>query len=149
MARIDDEIKTTFRNDKHRFIANLVYTSNWFKNQVHNFLKPYDLSLQQNNILRILRGAKDWVSMTDIKELMIEKSPNATRLSDKLLAKGLIDRKRSEQDRRVVYLSITEKGLELLEEIDKCEDADYMAFMTRITEEEAQVCSDLLDKIRG
>jgi len=148
MAKIDEEIKGNFKNNKHRFIANLVFTSNWFRNSVSEHLKPYNISFQQLNILRILRGAKDWTSMNDLKNLMIEKSPNATRLADKLIVKGFIERKRSEVDRRVVYLAITDKGIELLESINKI-SGNYMEFMTRITEEEAKQVSDILDKIRG
>ncbi|CAM1341743.1 MarR family winged helix-turn-helix transcriptional regulator [Tenacibaculum amylolyticum] len=149
MASIDEEIKTNFANDKHRFVANLMFTSNWFKKQFIEFLKPYQISEQQFNILRILRGAKDWVSMNDIKSLMVDKFPNATRLSDKLLTKGLVERKRSETDRRIVFLSITEKGLELLKEIDESENTSHMDFIEKITEEEARLFSDILDRMRS
>ena len=148
MAKIDIEIKGKFENNKQRFIDNLVFTSNWFRNLVSEHLKPYNISFQQLNILRILNGTKDWINMNDLKNLMIEKSPNATRLSDKLIAKGLIERKRSEADRRVVYLAITDKGIELLETINNV-SGNYLEFMTRITEEEAKQVSDILDKIRG
>ena len=148
MGNIDKEVKTRFINDKHRFITNLVFTSNWFQNQFIEFLKPYKLSQQQFNILRILRGANDWVSMNDIKKLMIDKFPNATRLSDKLLDKGLVERKRSESDRRIVYLSITKTGMELLEAIDKDKNNDFMACLDKITDEEARLFSKILDKIR-
>jgi len=149
MASIDEEIKTKFLNDKHRFITNLVFTSNWFQSQVVEFLKPYQLSQQQFNILRILRGANDWVSMNDIKELMVDKFPNTTRLSDKLLDKGLVDRNRCEHDRRIVYLAISKKGLDLLETIDNDENTNHMEFMSRITDDEAKLFSLILDKIRG
>ena len=148
MAKIDIEIKGKFKNNKHRFIANLVFTSNWFRNLVSEQLKPYNISFQQLNILRILRGTKDWISMNDLKNLMIEKSPNATRLADKLIVKGFVERKRSDVDRRVVYLAITDKGIELLESINKI-SGNYTEFMSRITEEEARQVSDILDKIRG
>lgn len=148
MAKIDTEIKGKFKNNKQRFIANLIFTSNWFRNLVGEHLKPYNISFQQLNILRILKGAEAWLSMNDLKNLMIEKSPNATRLADKLITKGFVERKRSEADRRVVYLAITDKGIELLETINKI-SGSYMEFTTRITEEEAQQVSDILDKIRG
>ncbi len=149
MARIDDEVKAKFQNNKQRLIANLVFTGNWFQNLVAAFLKPYGLSLQQNNILLILRGAKDWVSMTDIKDRMVEKAPNATRLSDKLLNKGLVERRRSDHDRRVVYLRITKEGLAVLKKIDEDDNLEHLAFMGRITDKEAQQASDVLDKMRG
>lgn len=149
MAKIDDEIQAKFQNNKHRFMANLIYTSNWFRNLTADFLKPYGLSSQQFNILRILRGAKqEWVAMNDIKSLMVEKSPNATRLADKLLQANLIDRKRSSTDRRVVYLSISVKGLDVLKSIDE-DNMEYLNFMDNITEEEAKIVSDIFDRLRN
>ena len=149
MGTIDEEVKTRFANDKHRFITNLVFTTNWFQNQVIEFLRPYQLSQQQFNILRILRGAGDWVTMNDIKALMVDKFPNTTRLSDKLLDKELVHRKRSDVDRRIVYLEISKKGLKLLEDIDNDENDKHMEFMDRITDEEAKQFSSILDKMRG
>ena len=98
------EVKTKFANERHRFVTNLVYTSGWIKNLFTEDLKPFNISSQQFNILRILRGADDWIAMSHVKKLMIEKAPNATRLADKLLNKSLIERKRSNADRRVVYV---------------------------------------------
>lgn len=149
MAKIDDEIKTNFANDKHRFMANLIYTTNCFQNLFIDYLKPYGISPQQFNILRILRGAKDWVTMNTIKKLMVDKAPNATRLSDKLLDKEFIERKRGEQDRRVVYLNITAKGLELLKAIDNDTEGEHFSYFSRITDEEAKQFSNMLDKLRG
>ena len=134
MAKIDAEVKTKFVNERHRFVTNLVYTSGWIKNLFTEDLKPFGISSQQFNILRILRGADDWVAMNDVKDLMIEKAPNATRLSDKLLNKNLIKRKRSNTDRRVVYVRISSRGVDLLEEIDEKESEVQVALMRRITE---------------
>jgi DNA-binding MarR family transcriptional regulator len=149
MAKIDDEIKTRFANDKHRFITNVIYTSAWVRGRFAEFIKPFGLSQQQFNILRILRGAEDWVAMNDVKHLMIEKSPNATRLVDKLLEKELVNRKRSESDRRVVYINITKKGLGLLKDIDDAEYQSHMDFLKRISVADAKKFSEILDKMRG
>ena len=149
MKTIDDEVKTNFENEKHRFITNLVFTSNWFLNKWTNFLKPFGISNQQMNVLRILRGANDWKSMNDIKALMFDKTPNTTRLSDKLLNKGYVERKRSQDDRRVVYLKITQSGLDLLDQIDKVDNKDLMKFMEALSEEEAKKFSYILDKMRS
>lgn len=149
MASIDQEVKTKFMNDKHRFVTNLIFTAGWIYNMSAELLKPYGLSNQQFNILRILRGAKDWVAMSKVKELMIEKSPNATRLANKMLDKGLIDRQRSEADRRVVYVRITPKGLDLLKEIDNHDGGDVSVAMDRVTDEEARIVSEILDRMRG
>ncbi len=148
MASIDEELKTKFTNDKHRFIANVVFTANWTQNRFSEFIKPFGLSSPQFNILRILRGAKDWISMNKIRELMVEKSPNTTRLCDKLLEKELIERTRSGSDRRVVSLKISQKGLDLLLEIDQ-KDGNHMNFLDLITEEEAKHISSILDRIRN
>jgi DNA-binding MarR family transcriptional regulator len=149
MASIDDEVKTNFMNDRHRFVANLMFTSSWIRGLFVEFLKPFGISSQQFNILRILRGAGDWVSMNDVKRLMVEKSPNATRLVDKLLEKGLVERRRSEEDRRVVHINITKAGLDLLSGIDELGDGEHNVFLTRITDEEAKKINPILDRLRG
>ena len=148
MASIDKELNTSFQNDKHRFIANVIFTANWTQSRFSEFLKPFAISSQQFNVLRILRGAKDWVSMNEIKNLMIEKSPNATRLCDKLVEKSYVERKRSESDRRVVYLKISANGLKLLSGIDQAENP-AMKFLNKLTEEEAKSISIILDRIRA
>ena len=149
MANIDDDMKTKFANDKHRFVANVVYTGNWIKNQFSEFIKPFGVSPQQFNILRILRGANQWVSMNDIKNRMVEKSPNTTRLCDKLLEKKLIERRRDKRDRRLVFLRISKPGLQLLKEIDEHDDGSHMSFFDNISDEEAKIVSQVLDKLRA
>jgi len=148
VSDLDKEIKTKFQNDKHRFVTNLIFTSNWVKNGFSNFLIPFDLSSQQFNILRILKGAEDWVSMTEIKKLMIDKSPHTTRLTTKLLDKNLVKRRRSSVDRRVVYISITSEGLLLLKKID-LGSAEQMNFLDKISLEEAKVMNEILDRMRS
>ncbi len=149
MASIDQEVKTKFMNDKHRLVTNIIYTAGWIYNLSAELLKPYGLSNQQYNILRILRGAKDWVAMSKVKELMIEKSPNATRLANKMLDKGLIERQRSDSDRRVVYVQITAKGLALLKEIGELDDGGMSEVVDRVTDAEARQMSEMLDRMRG
>ena len=122
-----------------------MYTANWISSKQVEFFKPYDLSPQQYNILRILRGAKGPMKAQTVKERMIERWPNATRLMDKLCEKKLIQRNRSESDRRVVYIEINQQGLDLLKEIDESNRFD---FLSKISNEEAKLLSDLLDKIR-
>lgn len=145
---IDQEVNTKFTDDKHRLMVNLIYTSGWIKNYFSDFLKPFEISSQQFNILRILRGANDWVTMNVVKERMIEKAPNATRLADKLMDKELLERKRSSNDRRVVYVRITIKGLELLKQIDEINEEEQFSITDNITMEEARQVSDILDKMR-
>ena len=145
MGNISKDIKSSFKNNKVKALINIKYTSNWLSSKENDFFKPYGISPQQYNILRILRGAKDRVKVQIVKDRMIERSPNATRLMDKLCDKNLIERERCEQDRRVVYAKITNQGLELLKNID---DSRTVSFLGNLTEEEAATLSDLLDKIR-
>lgn len=147
VSDLDKELKTNFQNDKYRFVTNLIFTSNWIKNGVNEHLSTFGMSSQQFNILRILRGADDWVSMNDIKKLMIDKSPHTTRLTTKLLDKKLVKRRRSEKDRRVVYVIITDEGLALLKEIDVGVE-ERMKFLDKVTVEEAQTVNSILDKMR-
>lgn len=148
MISIEEELNTKFENKKHMFIANLIFTSNWFKNTVAEYLRPDNLSFQQFTILRTLSITNNWTTMNDIKNLMVEKSPNTTRLANKLVDKGLVERKRSEIDRRIVYLAISEKGTDLLKSIDD-RKGSYMDVTNKITEEEAVLVSAILDKIRN
>lgn len=145
MGNISKDIKSSFKNNKVKALINIKYTSNWLSSKENDFFKPYGISPQQYNILRILRGAKDRVKVQIVKDRMIERSPNATRLMDKLCDKNLIERERCEQDRRVVYAKITNQGLELLKNID---DSRTVSFLGNLTEDEAATLSDLLDKIR-
>jgi len=149
MTSLDKEMNTKFKDDKHRFVSNLVYTSGWLKNKLNNTLKPFKISSQQFNILRILRGDGDWLAMNMVKERMIEKSPNATRLADKLIVKKLIERERSESDRRVVFVKITATGLELLKKIDEQVNDVFDNFSEGITTKEAKKFSAILDRMRG
>jgi len=149
MSTIDSEIKSKFVNDQHRFVTNLVFTANWVQNAFTKHLKPFGISSQQYNILRILKGLGDWVAMTEVKDGLLEKAPNATRLADKLLSKKLIERSRSETDRRVVYVRISKAGLKLVENINQKESAIQMAMKKNITSKDARYVSEILDKFRG
>ena len=149
--KIDEVIKSKFPSPQIRALVNVRYTSNYLGGIQNNFMAQYDLTMPQFNILRILRGAGEAITVNTIKERMIEKSPNTTRLMDKLIDKELICRDRCSEDRRVVYIKISEKGLELLaiidEEIESDEDATFVR--NTLTDAEADQLSDLLDKLRG
>jgi DNA-binding MarR family transcriptional regulator len=145
MGDISKDINTSFKNEKVKALLNLIYTANWINSQQNAFFKPFGISPQQYNILRILRGAAEAIAVQTIKDRMLERSPNATRLMDKLCAKKLIDRVPCPEDRRVVHIQITEAGLSLLKTID-LELKDDM--LHKLTLEEATLLSDLLDKIR-
>jgi DNA-binding MarR family transcriptional regulator len=145
MGDISKDIQSSFPSHKVKALINIKYTANWLSGMEISFFKPYGISPQQYNILRILRGAKEAIKVQLVKERMIERSPNAPRLMDKLIEKTLINRYRCDDDRRVVYVEITEKGVNLLSEIDK---AEKLNFLHNLSEEDAKKLSDLLDKIR-
>ena len=145
MGNISKDIYSKFSSNKVKALINILYTANWINSKQTIFFKPYGISPQQYNILRILKGAKEALKVQTIKERMVERSPNATRLMDKLCDKQLIERQSCTDDRRVVYILITNKGLELLEKIESNRTEDFLA---NLTNDEAVLLSDLLDKIR-
>lgn len=145
--KIDKLINAKFKDERHRALVNIRYTSNWIGNFYNNQLAEFDITLPQFNILRILRGAKQKLSIKVVKDRMLEKSPNTTRLIDKLIDKNLVIRSRCEHDRRVVYIEISSKGQEVLTQIDDV--FDDMNLSCSLSNEEAVTLSDLLDKIRG
>ncbi|MGB5323207.1 MarR family winged helix-turn-helix transcriptional regulator [Lutimonas sp.] len=145
MGDLAKEINSTFPNQKVKALLNIKYTASWLDQIATELLKPHNISEQQYNILRILRGASKEITVTEVKERMIQKSPNSTRLMDKLCDKKLIDRSRCESDRRVVFVKITKKGLDLLERINM---ADFHSYMDRLTDEEAELLNKLLDRLR-
>ena len=145
MGDVSKDINTTFTNSKVKALLNIVYTASWISNKQNVFFKPFGISPQQYNILRILRGAGEAIKVQTIKERMLERAPNATRLMDKLCDKNLINRLPCPEDRRVVHIEITTKGLSLLNDISKEFKEDLLE---NLTEEEAIQLSDLLDKVR-
>ncbi len=145
MGDFSKEINSKFDSHRVKALLNIIYTANWISSHQNEFFKPYGISPQQYNILRILRGAGQPLRVQTIKDRMLERAPNATRLMDKLCAKDYIERIPSATDRRVVKISITKHGLELLNIIPNSINKQH--FM-KLTEEEAEQLSDLLDKMR-
>ena len=149
MPGIDKELRSRFESEQHKALLNVLFTANWFRSRQVALFKPFGISPQQYNILRILRGAKERMNMHSVKERMIDRAPNATRLTDKLIAKGLVMRERCEEDRRVVYVRISPKGLELLATIDELNKADMRDLMHRLTATDASQLNESLDRMRG
>lgn len=145
MGDIAKDINSKFPNEHVKALINIKYTANWLDNIGNELLKHAKISIQQYNILRILRGASEAITVNTVRDRMIQKSPNATRLMDKLCDKNLIDRTRCENDRRVVYVKITDKGLQLLNNIN-IEEFDQ--YMNKISNDEAKILNQILDKIR-
>lgn len=145
MGDIAKDINSKFPNEWVKALINISYTSNWLSNITEKKFSNYGISSQQYNVLRILRGAKKAIKVNVVKDRMIEKTPNTTRLMDKLCNKELIQRTRCESDRRAVYVEITKAGLDLLDSIPMKED---MKILDKITEKEAQELNRILDKLR-
>ncbi|MFD1294608.1 MarR family winged helix-turn-helix transcriptional regulator [Lutibacter holmesii] len=145
MAEFSKEINSKFPNEQIKALLNIKFTANHLDNIGNTFFKPFNISEQQYNILRILKGAKKAITVKTIKERMVQKSPNSTRLMDKLYEKGFIERTRCENDRRVVYVEINEKGLDLLSKIK----IDEIKVASSISTKEAKLLNELLDKFRN
>lgn len=148
--RLEEEIKQEkFRNEFHKLAVNLIFTHSWLIAKINQTLSKYDLTPQQFNLLRILRGQYPLpASISLLKERMLDKMSDASRLVDRLIQKGLVERKVCEQDRRRVDVIITKKGLTLLKKIDlKNEEMD--SFFVTLSKSETKQLNDLLDKLRG
>ena len=147
--RIEDEIKGRFRNEFHKAIINLTYTTNQLSHGFYQVVKQHGISIQQYNILRVLRGYKNTPSSIGfLKERMLDQSSDVSRLVDRLVLRNLVQRTESVTDRRLKDVVITQNGLDLLAKMDHCESQQDELLKT-ITEEEARHLNDLLDKIRG
>ena len=145
MGDISKDINSTFPNDKIKALLNILYTANWIMGIQNEFFKSYGISPQQYNILRILKGAGEPINVQIIKDRMIERSPNVTRLMDKLCAKNYIERLPCASDRRVVKIAITNEGINLLNHIPVDFNDDLLK---NLNESEAEQLSNLLDKMR-
>ncbi len=147
--KIEDELKQSkFQSNLHKAVVNIMFTSGWVYNQFREIFKSYQLTHQQYNVLRILRGKHpEALNPSDIKAVMLDKNPDLTRLCDRLCEMGYIDREIDAVNKRKMNIKINEKGLEILKEIDpKMEHFNNSRF--GLSEEEAEQLSALLDKIR-
>lgn len=130
-------------------VLNIIYTQNNINERLIEILKPYDLSNEQYNVLRILRGQKgNPANMCLIQERMLAKTSNTTRLVDKLLLKELVTRKVCKENRRKIEVLITEKGLDILKELDPKVDNYEQNIVANLSSSELEQLNDLLEKIR-
>ncbi|OIQ30792.1 MAG: MarR family transcriptional regulator [Bacteroidetes bacterium MedPE-SWsnd-G2] len=148
---IEKDIKSTISlPESRKAIINLIYTTNWIKEQLIQNLKPFDISMEQYNVLRILRGQKgNPANLCTIQERMINKMSNTTRLVDKLIKKNLVTRQQCEMNRRKVEIFITTNGLQLLSEIDIILDQNEPIITGNLPDNELQQLNILLDKLRS
>jgi DNA-binding MarR family transcriptional regulator len=150
MGKIEEEIKQKeFRNQYNKLLINVMYTSSWLNGLQNNIFKVHKLTPQQYNSLRILRGQHpEAASVNLLKDRMIDKMSNVSRIVDKLKSKGLVTREPCDHDRRQVDVKITDEGLKLLDQIDR-EWEDWEQNLHTISEEDAKKANDILDRWRN
>ncbi len=140
--------KRPFRSNRHKVTVNLIYTYGWWMAVLRSFFKPYKITTQQFNILRILKGADGPLSTSDIRERMLDSNSDTTRIIDRMVAKSLVVKKTCPQDKRLVDVTLSDKGMILLNRIN-----ENMPLLDRaiehLSEDEAEELSRLLDKMRG
>ena len=148
--KLEQEIKQSAFNDEYQKLAvNILYTFFWMKEQNAQLLKPYGITMQQYNVLRILRGQfPKGITTSDIRSRMLDKMSDTSRLVDRLTKLELVEKKVNPSDRRLVEVRITDKGLNLLSNID-IDNENKNNFSTHLSVEEAEKINVLLDKMRG
>ncbi len=149
MSLEDDIQQPKFEDEHHKMAVNVLFTSSWLYNLNALRFKPFDITPEQYNVLRILRGSHPkQLMLAEITARMIDKNSNATRLVEKLRQKGLVKREICADNRRQVDIFITDKGLSLLGKIDKT-SGQWLATLKNITRQEARELNRILDKLRG
>ena len=143
----EDINQSKFRNEYQKAGINLIYTFNWVTEQTKNLFEKHGLTAQQFNILRILRGAGEPLSTLQIRQRMLDKMSDTSRIVDRLIIKGLVKKNISKIDKRLVDVSITEKGKKLLAKLDGHQD-EMDAVLCNLSDSEAKMLNKLLDKIR-
>jgi len=148
--RLEDEIKQkSFRNEYHKLAVNILYTHGWLLEFNNKVLQKFNLTAQQYNVLRILRGQHpNTASVNLLKERMLDKMSDVSRLVERLRVKGLLERTICENDRRKADVKISNKGLELLSDIDKL-DLEFDKLFSNLSPKDADQTNKLLDKLRG
>ena len=135
----------SFRNGHQKAIVNIIFSASWLNEQIKNFLLEEDITPQQYNILRILKGSNKPISTLQIREQMLDKMSDTSRIVDRLLLKGLVEKKISLTDKRLVDVNIAKKGLALIERLD-CKNDSLDGIINQLNNEEAVLLNNLLDK---
>jgi len=140
--------QSKFRNEYHKTVVNLIFTYNWITEKTKQFFDKGDITSQQYNILRILRGAGKPLSTLQIRQRMLDKMSDTSRIVDRLVKKELVQKVICKTDRRLVDVTITDTGLQLLDKLDSYNE-QMDAMLGNLTEEDAKMLNHLLDKIRS
>lgn len=143
----EDISQTRFRNDYQKALVNLIFTFNWANEKLKATMDRENLTPQQFNILRILRGAGKPLSTLQIRQRMLDKMSDTSRIVDRLIIKQLVEKTVCPSDKRLVDVSITDKGIAILEKMDTY-DSEMDAVLGNLNNEEVKQLNILLDKIR-
>lgn len=143
----EDISQTRFRNDYQKALVNLIFTFNWANEKLKATMDRENLTPQQFNILRILRGAGKPLSTLQIRQRMLDKMSDTSRIVDRLIIKQLVEKTVCPSDKRLVDVSITDKGRAILEKMDTY-DSEMDAVLGNLNNEEVKQLNILLDKIR-
>jgi DNA-binding MarR family transcriptional regulator len=139
--------QTNFRNEFQKMSINIIYTANWLNEKMGQILATEDITQQQYNILRILRGSECPLSTLKIRERMLDKMSDTSRIVDRLIVKGLVEKTACIKDKRLVDITISKKGLQLLEKLDSLNE-HIDSILNGVSEKEAQAMNQILDKLR-
>jgi DNA-binding MarR family transcriptional regulator len=148
MGLENEILQSKFRNNFQKAAVNIIYTYHWLNEQMKTVFSKQDITSQQFNILRILRGANKPLSTLQIRQRMLDKMSDTSRIVDRMVIKGLVMKNISPADKRMVDITISNKGQQVLQEIDKYE-SQMDDIMKNMTENEAETLNLLLDKLRN
>ncbi|HZK62784.1 MAG TPA: winged helix DNA-binding protein [Puia sp.] len=147
MALENDINQHVFRSEYQKSVINLIYTFNWMNEKLNRHFEPFEITQQQFNILRILRGAGHPISTLQIRQRMLDKMSDSSRIVGRLIKKGLVKKSVCRADRRLVDVELTDKGNKLLQRMDGLNE-EFDAVFKSLSQEEAKLLNELLDKIR-
>ncbi len=140
--------QANFRNEFQKMGINLLFTANWLNERIGRVLTTEDITQQQYNILRILRGSEVPLSTLQIRERMLDKMSDTSRIVDRLIVKELVQKAACKVDKRLVDITLTQKGLDLVQKLDQFND-QIDAILKGVTETEANTLNQILDKLRS
>jgi DNA-binding MarR family transcriptional regulator len=147
MTLENDINQHAFRSEYQKSALNLIYTFNWMNEKINRQFEPFDITQQQFNILRILRGAGQPLSTLQIRQRMLDKMSDTSRIVDRLIKKGMVKKTVCREDRRLVDVLLTDKGKKLLQTMDGLNE-EMDAIFKQLSNDEARKLNYLLDKIR-
>ncbi|GIV27549.1 MAG: MarR family transcriptional regulator [Bacteroidia bacterium] len=150
IKRLEDEIKQrSFKSQQEKVLVNLIYTYNFFEHKFEELLKQFDITPQQYNILRILKGQyPNSISLNEIKNRMLDRNSDVSRIVERMRKKTLLTRTTNPKNRRAVEIKITSKGIELLNSIEPYLKK-YHDMLSHMSENELKNLNELLDKLRS